>query len=146
MDKSNITIAFIQRINDYSITNLRIPLLNIKHLYDYEYLLIIQSAIENSIKLAIYPTNKEKIIKVSISGLKLSKKNLKEISKILHKFQVIHTSGILKIRKQLFYECYLNLNLSEKGSRDLQVSLNKNENIFKSVKIEEVGLKPNNLT
>lgn len=146
MDNSNITNASIQRINDYSITNLRIPLLIIKHLDEYEYLLIIQSSIENSIKLAIYPTNKEKIIKVSISGLKLSKKNLKEISKILQKFQVIHTSGILKIRKQLFYECYLNLNLSEKRSGDLKTSLNKNKNMFKQVKIEEIGLKLSNPT
>ncbi|MHA2393416.1 MAG: hypothetical protein ACXAEX_15855 [Promethearchaeota archaeon] len=103
--------------------------------------MIIQSTIENSIKLSLYPINKEKITKVSLYGLKLSKKVLKEISKILQKFQVIHTSGFLKIKKELFYECYLNLNLSEKErSEDLKSSLDKIKSIFKHVKIEEIGI------
>ncbi|MHA1933513.1 MAG: hypothetical protein ACW96X_13295 [Promethearchaeota archaeon] len=70
----------------------------------------------------------------------LSKKVLKEISKILQKFQVIHTSGFLKIENQLIYECYLNLRFSEKNSEDLKTSLEKIKNIFKIVKIEEIGL------
>jgi hypothetical protein len=141
MDGSNITNAFIQSIEDFSQINLSISLSKFKGLNENHNLLIIQSTIENSIKLSLYPINKEKITKVSLYGLKLSKKVLKEISKILQKFQVIHTSGFLKIKKELFYECYLNLNLSEKErSEDLKSSLDKIKSIFKHVKIEEIGI------
>lgn len=142
MDNPNITNAFIQSIDDFSETNLKISLSKVKGLTDNQNLLIIQSTIENSIKLSIYPINKDKITKVSFYGLKLSKKVLKEISKILQKFRVIHSSGFLKIKKLLFYECYLNLNLSEKKrSEELKSSLDKIKNIFQHVKIEEIGIK-----
>ena len=140
MEKSNITNAYIQQIDEFTYANLKIPIASFKSLNDCKYLLIVQSFIENSIKLAIYPVNKEKIIKVSLCSLKLSKKSLKEISKILQKFQVIHTSGFLKIENQLLYECYLNLRFSEKKSEDLKTLLEKIKNIFKKVKIEEIGL------
>lgn len=142
MDNPNITNAFIQSIDDFSETNLKISLSKVKGLTDNQNLLVIQSTIENSIKLSIYPINKDKITKVSFYGLKLSKKVLKEISKILQKFRVIHSSGFLKIKKLLFYECYLNLNLSEKKrSEELKSSLDKIKNIFQHVKIEEIGIK-----
>jgi len=140
MENSNITNAYIQQINEFTYANLKIPIVSFKSLNDCEYLLIVQSFIENSIKLAIYPINKDKIIKVSLSSLKLSKKILKEISKIIQKYQVIHTSGFLKIENQLLYECYLNLRFSEKKSKDLKNSLEKTETIFTKVKIEEIGL------
>ncbi|MHA2282329.1 MAG: hypothetical protein ACXAC5_15915 [Promethearchaeota archaeon] len=140
MENTNITNAYIQQINEFTYTNLKIPTASFKSLNDYEYLLIVQSFIENSIKLAIYPINKDKIIKVSLCSLKLSKKILKEISKILQQFQVIHTSGFLKIENQLLFECYLNLRFSDKKSEDLKTSLQKLKNIFKIVKIEEIGL------
>ena len=140
MENSNITNAYIQQINEFTYANLKIPIVSFKSLDDCEYLLVVQSFIENSIKLAIYPINKNKIIKVSLCSLKLSKKILKEISKILKKFQVIHTSGFLKLEKQLLYECYLNLRFSEKESKDLKTSLERIKNIFEKVKIEEIGL------
>ncbi len=140
MENSNITNAYIQQINEFTYAKLKIPIASFKSLSDCEYLLVVQSFIENSIKLAIYPINKDKIIKVSLCSLKLSKKILKEISKILQKFQVIHTSGFLRLENQLIYECYLNLRFSEKRSEDLKRSLDKIRNIFEKVKIEEIRL------
>lgn len=140
MENSKITNAFIQRLDGLSNVNLRLSMDQIKNLNDCKYLLVIQSIIENSIKLVVYPVNRNKIIKVSLFGLNLSKKTLKEISKILQKYEVIHSSGILKIKKHLLYECYLNLDLSEKKSKDLNLLLGKIKNIFKQVKIEEIGL------
>jgi hypothetical protein len=140
MDSINITDAYIQQLEDFLNTNLRISLSKFKNLEKYDNLLIIQSAIENSIKLSIYPIKKGKVIKVSLSGLKLSKKILKEISKILQKFEVIHTSGFLKIKKDIHYECYLNLNISERKDKHLNASLEKIKNIFKEIKIEEVRI------
>ncbi len=140
MENSNITNAYIQQINEFTYAKLKIPIASFKSLNDCEYLLVVQSFIENSIKLAIYPINKDKIIKVSLCSLQLSKKILKEISKILQKFQVIHTSGFLRLENQLIYECYLNLRFSEKRSEDLKRSLDKIRNIFEKVKIEEIRL------
>jgi hypothetical protein len=140
MDNSKITTAFIQRFDGLTNLNLQLSLDQIKSLNDCKYLLVIQSIIEKSIKLTLYPVNKSKIIKVSLFGLKLSKKTLKEISKILQKYEVIHSSGLLKIKNSLMYECYLNLSLTEKQSEDLNSSLEKINNIFKKVKIEEIGL------
>ena len=136
----NLTKAYIQRINDVSKTTFKISLLDIKDLENYPFLLIIQSTIENSIKLSIYPLKKEKILKVTFSGFNFSNEIFDEISKILQDFQVIHTSGVLLISKQLFYECYLNLSLSETKALNLKTSLEKIKNIFKEIKIEEIGL------
>jgi predicted SpoU family rRNA methylase len=141
MDSLNITEAYIQQLEDFLNTNLRISLSKFENLKAYNNLLIVQSAIENSIKLSIYPIKKGKVIKISLYGLKLSKKILKEISKILQKFQVIHTSGFLKIKNRIYFECYLNLSISESKNKSLNASLNKIKNIFKEIKIEEVRFK-----
>ncbi|MFW9896779.1 MAG: hypothetical protein ACFFD7_13320 [Candidatus Thorarchaeota archaeon] len=140
MEKTTLTNAYIQQINELTKANLKIPIKLFKGLIEGEYLLIVQSYIENSIKLAIYPINKDKVIKISLCSLKLSKKILKEISKILQKFQVIHTSGFLKIENQLIYECYLDLRFSDKKSVDLQNSLDKIKTTFGKINIEEIGL------
>jgi len=136
-----LTKAQIQPINDISKATLKISLLDIKNIEKYPFLLIVQSTIENSIKLSIYPLKKEKIIKVTFSGFDFSNKIFEKISKILQNFQIIHTAGALIIKKQLFYECYLNLSLDEIKVMDLKASLGEIKNIFKEIKIEEIGLK-----
>jgi predicted SpoU family rRNA methylase len=143
MDSLNITDAYIQQLEDFLNTNLKISLSKFDNLKAYDNLLIIQSAIENSIKLSIYPIKKGKVIKITLYGLKLSKKILKEISKILQKFQVIHTSGFLKIKNRIYFECYLNLSISNGKNKSLNASLDKIKNIFKEIKIEEVRIKNN---
>ena len=137
----NLTQAHIQHIDDISGIILRLSLLDIKNIEGTPFLLIIQSVIENSIKITIYPLKKEKIVKVIFSSLNFSSETIDRISKILQKFQFIHTSGVLLIGKQLYYECYLNLSLAEAKDMGLEVSLNKIQNIFKQIKIEEIGLK-----
>ncbi len=141
MKEYNLTKAYIQRINEISRTTLNLSLINIKNLEDNPFLLIIQSIIENSIKLSIYPLKKEKIIKVTFSTFNFSNEMFDKISYILQNYQIIHTSGVLIIEKQFYYECYLNLNLDEAKAMGLNGSLNKIKNIFKQIKIEEIGLK-----
>jgi len=136
----NLTNANIQRINDVSKTKLKISLLDIKDLENHPFLLIIQSNIENSIKLSIYPIKKEKIIKLTFAGFSFSSDIFDVISKILQNIEVIHTSGVLLIAKQLFYELYLNLSLAETKAMELKASLEKIKNIFKEIKIEEIAL------
>lgn len=137
----NLTKAKIQRIKDISSAKFKLSLLEIKDLEHNPFLLIIQSIIENSIKLSIYPLNREKIIKVTFSTNNFSKEMFDNISNILQNYQVIHTSGVLIIENQFYYESYLNLNLDEAKAMGLNDSLNKITNIFKQIKIEEIGLK-----
>ncbi|MFW9819052.1 MAG: hypothetical protein ACFFE5_05530 [Candidatus Thorarchaeota archaeon] len=136
-----MTKAKIQRIKDISSAKFKLSLLDIKNLDNNPFLLIIQSIIENSIKLSIYPLNKEKIIKITFSTNNFSKEMFDKISEIFQNYQIIHTSGVLNIENQFYYESYLNLNLTEAKVMGLNDSLNKIKNIFKQIKIEEIGLK-----
>ncbi len=138
---SRITNAYIQHISEFPKTVLNISLNELKILENCKYLLVIHSITEESLRLTIYPINRQNIIKITLFGGNLSNKIFKKVTKILQKFQVIHTSGFLKIKKHLFFECYLNLSLSEEKSKDLKASLDNIKNIFKEIKIEEIGLK-----
>ena len=139
-----LTKAHIQRINFISQATIKISLSNIKDIENYPFLLIVESTIENAIKVSIYPLKREKIIKITFSGFSFSKDLIDQISKILQDFQVIHTSGVLLIKERLFYECYLNLSLKEPKVKDLKASLGEIKNVFKEIKIEEIGLKKSN--
>ncbi|MFW9973129.1 MAG: hypothetical protein ACFFDF_23300 [Candidatus Odinarchaeota archaeon] len=136
----NLTKAHIQRINDVSKTTLKVSLLDLRNLKDNPFLLIVQSTIENSIKVSIYPLKKDKIIKLIFSTFTFSNEIFDRITDVLQNFQVIHTSGVLLIEKQVYYECYLNLSLDEAKSMGLNGSLNKIKNIFTQIKIEEIEL------
>lgn len=141
MDNLNITDAYIQHVSDTSKIPLNNLFLDFKNLQHYPYLLIVRLKTEEFIKLTIYPIKKEKITKVSLRGANLSDTLIEQLTRILQEFHVIHTSGFLLIKNQLFYECYLNLSLSEKKYIDLKASLHKIKNIFKEIRIEEIGLK-----
>lgn len=137
---SRITNAYIQQLSDFPKTVLNLSLNELKILENCKYLLIIHSITEEFLRLTIYPINRQNIIKVTLLGGTLSSKIFIRVTKILQKFQVIHTSGFLKIKKHFFFECYLNLSLSEEKSKDLKTSLDNIKNIFKEIKIEEIGL------
>ena len=115
----NLTKATIQRLADITKTKLSNSLFELKNIKDYPFFLIIQSTIENVLKLSIYPIKKETIIKITFYGFNLSSNFFDEISKILQKFQVIHVSGVFMIAKNYIYECYLDPNMSEIKAKDL---------------------------
>ncbi|TFG13948.1 MAG: hypothetical protein EU535_04085 [Promethearchaeota archaeon] len=138
-----LTNAYIQKKaneNDSNI-HLNIVIPKIMDLQDSPYLLIIQSTTENNSRITIYPIMNEKIIKLNLIGQDVSNEMVEILSNTLKKYEIIHSSGILKKRKDFFYECYLNFNLSDAKSKDLKTSLDKIKNIFKEIKIEEIGLK-----
>ena len=87
--------------------------------------------------------NRERVIKISLSGSNISDDEIAELSKLLHDYEILHTSGLLLKEKELFYECYLNLSFSDTKSKDLKTSLDKIRNIFKEIKIAEISIKNN---
>ena len=126
---------------DDSTVSLDISIPQTIDLKNYPFLLIIQSTTENHIRLTIYPIAREKIVKIILAGQDISDEIIEILSKILKKYEIIHSSGLLKKEKDFLYECYLNLSLSDAKSKDLKTSLDKIKNIFKEIKIEEIGLK-----
>ena len=141
MNIKYLTKGHIKRIESLFNIPLDISLSEIRTAQKYSFVLIIQSNIENSIKVTIYPLNKDKIIKLSLSGLKISAKIMNDLSKILQNFPIIHSSGFLRIKNYFLYECYLDLNFSEHKSEDLKISLDTIKNRFKEIKLEEISLK-----
>ncbi|MHA1291152.1 MAG: hypothetical protein ACTSQJ_00620 [Promethearchaeota archaeon] len=141
MPKKKLTEAYIkENINPNNIT-LNISLSDVKDIRETQYLLIIQSIIEGCKRINIYPINCKKILKIIIHGENISDNYITELSRIIKQFDIIHTSGLILKGKDLYYECYLNLNLSDYKTKDLKISLDKFRNIFKLIKIEEIGLK-----
>ena len=120
---------------------LKVSFFNILGSKEDPYLLIVKSANIECIRLTIYPIKKEKIIKIILSGTDTTDNFLEILSKFLQEFKVLHTSGLLKKREHLYYECYLNLNKSDVKYKDLIASIDKIRYIFKEVKIEEIGLR-----
>ena len=139
-----LTNAYIQNNEDSTNINLNFSSSGKKNLKKYPYLLVIQSIQEDFIRLTIYPVKIKNLIKVSLCGLKISDEtNMISLSlaKTLQNFEIIHTSGLLKKGNKLYFECYLNLSLSDVKTRVLKAALNKIKNIFKDIRIEEIGLK-----
>ena len=139
-----LTNAYIQNNEDSTNINLDFSSSSKKNLKKYPYLLVVQSIQEEFIRLTIYPVKIKNLIKVSLYGLKISDETNKiylSLAKTLQKFEIIHTSGLLIKENKLYYECYLNLSLSDVKTRVLKAALNKIKNIFKDIIIEEIGLK-----
>ena len=141
MNIKYLTKGYIKPIESIINIPLNISLSEIKNAQKYSFVLIIQSNIENSLKITIYPLNKDKIIKLSLFGLKISTEIMNKLSKVLQNFPIIHSSGFLRIKNYFLYECYLNLNFSEIKSEDLKISLDTIRNRFKEIKLEEISLK-----
>ena len=139
MNEINLTNAYVQRVKDFKKSKFKVPILDIKDLDQFPFILIIQSVIENNIKLSIYPLKEGKITKVSLSGFNLSDENFQDLSSILRECKVIHTSGVILIHQRLFYECYLIVSENEEKSKDLKTSFNKIKTI-EEIKIEEIVL------
>lgn len=146
MIEESLTSAYIKKVKEIPEVSINIPLIGLKNSDNFPFLLVIQSKYEDSIKLTIYPINKEKIIKLSLSGLNIPNKIFEELAAIIQNFQIIHTSGFLLKGRKLLYECYLNTNFSENKSEDLKASLAKFKNIFKEIKLQEISLKKTNRT
>jgi hypothetical protein len=123
----------------YADIKLTLSLSDLNGFLDYPYLLIIQSIIGNRVKLTIYPIMKNEIVKLIIHGKDVSDTQTKYLLKIIRKYDIIHTSGLLIEKSQFYYECYLNLSRSDNEYKDLKMSLDNIKNIFREIKLEVIG-------
>ncbi len=140
MINPSLTVGQIKEIGESFSLNINISLLHIKEKHKYGYLLIVKSETTRFAKLTIYPINKEKVLKVTLTGLTPIDEHIENFSMKLHEYEIIHSSGLVLVEGKLFFECYLNISLDEEKSKDLKTLLDKNKNKFKDIKIEEISL------
>ena len=139
MKDSNLTSAQIKEISSSQTINIELPLAHIDNLENYNYLLIIRSETNRYTKITIYPIKKQKIIKLTLRGLKKKEEYIEIFSKRLQEYDIIHSTGLVMIERLLFFECYLNLSLNEEKYKDLKTFLDKNKKNIKDIRIMEIS-------
>jgi len=140
MSENNLSIAYIKERNNSLQINLNLSLPNVIDLRKSQYLLVIQLNTRDFSKIVIYPIKKKSIIKIVLIGVDIKEEHIEILSEELQNFEIIHTSGLIQKGNEIFYECYLNLNINDNKYKDLKTSLDTIKNIFNEIKIFEVGL------
>ena len=140
MKNPSLTVAQIKEFDESFDLNLNISLLHIKQKHKYRYLLIVKLETTRFAKLTIYPISNEKILRVTLTSLNPIDEHIENFSMELHEYEIIHSSGLVFVEGNLFFECYLNLSLGDEKYKDLKMLLDKNKNKFKDIKIEEISL------
>jgi len=138
MKGDSLTKAFIINKKDSKKINLKEYISKIKEFQHYPYFLVINSVIENCVRINIYPVNSNNLIKVTLFGPNLNDVSISNLE-FFHDFKIIHTSGLLLKDNELYYECYLDLKLKDEKSKVLKAFLNNNKTIFGKIKIEEIN-------
>ncbi|HUW90682.1 MAG TPA: hypothetical protein VMV43_09180 [Candidatus Nanopelagicaceae bacterium] len=139
MKNPNLTSAQVKEISSSQTTNIELSLTHIDNIENYEYILIIRSETSRYSKITIYPIKKQKIIKLTLWGLKKIDEFTEAFSKRLQEYGIIHSTGLVMIEGLLFFECYLNLSLNEEKYKDLIFFLDKNKKNIKDIQIMEIS-------
>lgn len=141
--KKSLTDANIYDVINISSLKLEDLVSDYDNLNKFKYLLIIKSKTSECLRLTIYPINKDKITKITISGEKLSNKDVERLINTLRTFQILHTSGLINKDNKLFYECYLNNALLETenlSSEEIEESIKQLKELINDIRIEEITL------
>ncbi len=140
MKNPNLTFAQIKKIGQSSNIDISTSLSHIKEIDNYRNLLIIKSETSRYAKFTVYPTNRERLIKILLAGLTQIDEYIENFSRQLQKYKIIHSSGLVLIDGEIYFECYLDLSLNDEEYKDLKIFLDKNKSKFKDIKIEELCL------
>lgn len=139
MKNPNLTSAQVKEISSSQTTNIALSLTHIDNIENYEYILIIRSETSRYSKITIYPIKKQKIIKLTLRGLKKIGEYTEVFLIKLQEYGIIHSTGLVMIEGLLFFECYLNLSLNEEKYKDLNFFLDKNKKNIKDIQIMEIS-------
>ena len=144
MEKLNwlaITSASIIRIKDLKDLEKSFQL-NISDFPNHSrYCLVVNFQTKRFIRINIYPIFKSRILKIAFKGDYLNMQEIEIFLNDIQKFDIIHSTGLVIIKKELTCEFYLNLNYADEEYKDLKILLDKHKNKFKDIKLEEIVLK-----
>jgi hypothetical protein len=107
---------------------------------DYTNILVIRLLTNKFAKFSIYPLKSSKIVKIVLIGFDFQNKMIQDTIKQLKNYNIIHTSGLTSLGKRSYYECYLDISMSDKDYKYLKSVLDNVKNIFEDIKIVEIGL------
>ncbi|MBY9010875.1 MAG: hypothetical protein KGD70_00715 [Candidatus Lokiarchaeota archaeon] len=145
MTNPNLTLAEIKKVGKFSDLDIDISLSHIKNIENYRYLLIIKNETASFAKLTIYPISREKALKVIITSLTQIDEQIEIFYKKLQKYNIIHSSGLVFIDGEIYFECYLDMTLGDQKFKNLKIFLDKNKSKFKDIKLEELSLSKRNV-
>jgi len=103
--------------------------------------LIIKSLTTKSIRITIYPLENRDVLKLTIKDPNNNENMFLKISEFLRKYNVIHTSGLIEVDKNLLFECYLNEGLDTPELNDLKVFLANIKSSNTSLNFEKIKFK-----
>jgi hypothetical protein len=107
---------------------------------EYSNILVIRLLTKKFAKFSIYPLKSTKIVKIILIGFDFQNKMIQHTIKKLKNYNIIHTSGLTSLKKRSYYECYLDISMSDKDYKYLKSDLDNVKNIFEDIKIVEIGL------
>ena len=107
---------------------------------DYTNILVIRLLTNKFAKFSIYPLKSSKIVKIVLIGFDFQNKMIQDTIKQLKNYNIIHTSGLTSLGKRSYYECYLDISMSDKDYKYIKSDLDNVKNIFEDIKIVEIGL------
>ncbi|MFO8019299.1 MAG: hypothetical protein R6U96_11730 [Promethearchaeia archaeon] len=138
MDLKKLTEAHIQRKKER--LNLQIGFKKSIKEAAQPYILIIKSYTKSYLKITIYPLGEKKVVKILMISEEKDEEILCNAIDILKKYEIIHTSGLMMIKNQIYHECYINMNRETKKYKELITSLKQMEK-YLELRIEEIELK-----
>jgi len=141
MKEKNLTEAYIQKISEINNIKLNFSLSDYKNFEVNPYILIIKSFKDNYARLTLYPISSKDLVKICLIGSNFQDNIIENLSIIFQDFEIIHTSGLIMKGNELYYECYLNLSLTDIKTKALEASLEKLKNKFRRIEIEKISLK-----
>lgn len=138
MPKNNLTEGTIEKLEKNVDLKVDLSFINEIDFEKYPYTLIIKSKTKRCFRITLYPLEKNEIVKLSLNGENISDNILEKLSQILHRYEIIHTSGLLVKKKQLFYECYLNMTKNSEEFVRLTQKLEEIRSVFNSLEITQI--------
>ena len=141
MKEKNLTEAYIQEISQINNIKLNFSLSDYKNFEMNPYILIIKSFKDNCARFTLYPISSNDLVKICLIGANLQGNIIENLSIIFQDFEIIHTTGLIMKGNELYYECYLNLSLTDIKIKALKTSLDKLKNKFRRIEIEKISLK-----
>ena len=141
MNKDSTTNAQIKKIKKSLLRKFSLTHSEVQKFQSFNYLLIIKSLTNKSIRITIYPLENRDVLKLAIKAPNDHEKMFLKISEFLKNYEIIHASGLIEINKNLLLECYIKGRLNSQELNHLDVFLNniKTSNTF--LNIEKIKFK-----
>ena len=141
MNKDSTTKAQIKKIKKSLLKKFSLTFSEVQKFHPFTYLLIIKSLTKKSIRITLYPLDTRDVIKLTINTPNEHENMFLKVSEFLKKYEIIHTSGLIEIDKNLLFECYLKGNLKTPQINKLEFFVDSIKSPSTLLDIEKIKFK-----